>query len=218
MFPIFYNSSISIDDETMADNKLYYDAFYNISKNFYNTISVNYQDNDFVVLQNLGLCFVPNLLMNKKYNTHIGLYIHGIFPASDIVKAFPNYQEIFKSILLCDVIGFHDYITARNFLTIMKRTFGIFSEITKKGFISISYLGRNIIIHIKQTQLNYDFISKLTETEEFKNYDEKFKKKYEKNDLTVISFDYLFTLTTNFNKLNSQKEEIQKKYDIKINK
>jgi hypothetical protein len=68
----------------------------------------------------------------------------------------------------------------------MKRTFGIFSEITKKGFISISYLGRNIIIHIKQSQLNYDFISKLIETEEFQNYDEKFKKKYENNDLTVL--------------------------------
>ena len=217
MLPIFYNSSISIDDETMADNKIYYDAFYNISKNFYNTISVNYQDNDFVVLQNLGLCFVPNLLMNKKYNTHIGLYMHAIFPASDIVKAFPNYQEIFKSILLCDVIGFHDYISARNFLTIMKRTLGIFSEITKKGFISISYLGRNIIIHIKQSQLNYDFISKLTETEEFQNYDEKFKKKFEKNDLTVLSFDYIFTLTTIFNKikaidlfLNNHSELIEK--------
>jgi trehalose 6-phosphate synthase/phosphatase len=203
MFPIFYNSSVCPNDECLADNKQYYDAFYNISKNFLNAISVNYQDNDFVVLQNIGLCFVPNLLINKKENTHIGLYIHSTLPSSDIVKIFPNYSEIFKSILLCDVIGFHDFTAARNFLTIMKRFLGIFNEITKKGIISLSYLGRNIIIHIKQPQLDYDFIKKLTENEEFKNYDKKYEKKFENNELTVISFDYLFTLTAIFNKLKA---------------
>jgi len=100
MFPVFYNSSISVNDEFLADNKKYFDAFYNISKTFLNAIAYNYQDNDFVVLQNLGLCFVPNLLINKKENTHIGLYIHSSLPSSDIVKGFPNYPEIFKSILL----------------------------------------------------------------------------------------------------------------------
>ena len=198
MFPMFYNSSISPDQESIADIKKFFDAFYNISKNYLTAISLNYQDNDFVVLQNLGLCFVPNLLINKKENTHIGIYIHSVLPCSDIVRGFPNYTEIFKSILLCDVIGFHDFISARNFLTIMKRFLGIFSEITKKGIITLSYLGRNIIIHIKQPQLDYEFVKELTEKEEFKNYDKHYEKKFEKNDLTVISFDYLFTLTAIF--------------------
>ena len=202
MLPFFYNSSVSPYEECITDNKIYYDAFYNISKNFLTAISVNYQDNDFVVLQNLGLCFVPNLLINKKENTHIGLYIHSVLPSSDIVKSFPNYQEIFKSILLCDVIGFHDFTAARNFLTIMKRFLGIFSEITKKGIITLSYLGRNIIIHIKQPQLEYNFIKKLIENEEFLKYD-KIYEKYDKNELTVISFDYLFILTAIFSKLKA---------------
>jgi len=203
MLPFFYNSSISPYEECLTDNKKYFDAFYNISKTFLTAISINYQDNDFVVLQNIGLCFVPNLLINKKENTHIGLYIHSALPSSDIVKSFPNYQEIFKSILLCDVIGFHDFTAARNFLTIMKRFLGIFSEITKKGIISLSYLGRNIIIHIKQPQLEYNFIKKLIQNEEFVKYDQMYEKKFEKNDLTVISFDYLFALTAIFNKLKA---------------
>ena len=203
MFPIFYNSSVTPDEESVTDNKKYYDAFYNISKNYLNSISMNYQDNDFVVLQHLGLCFVPNLLINKKENTHIGIYIHSVLPASDIVKAFPNYLEIFKSILLCDVIGFHDFTAARNFMTILKRVLGIFNEITKKGIINLSYLGRNIIVHIKQPQINYDFIKKLTEKEEFKLFDNKYQNKYEKNDLTVISFDYIFSLSPIFNKIKA---------------
>ena len=203
MFPIFFNSSVSPDEESMTDNKKYYDAFYNVSKNYLNSISMNYQDNDFVVLQSIGLCFVPNLLINKKDNTHIGIYIHSVLPASDIVKSFPNYLEIFKSILLCDVIGFHDFTAARNFMTILKRNLGIFNEITKKGIINLSYLGRNIIVHIKQPQINYDFIQKLTEYEEFKVFDKKYQNKYEKNDLTVLSFDYIFCLAPIFNKIKA---------------
>ncbi len=203
MFPIYYNSSISIDDEFMADNKIYYDAFYNINKSYYDVIKVNYMDNDFIILQSLALCFVPNLLMNKKPNAHIGLYIQEVLPSSDIIKAFPNYQEILKSILLCDVIGFQDFTSARNFLTIMKKFLGIFNEITKKGIISLSYLGRNIIIHIKQPPLTYEYIKTLTEDDEFKLLDKRYEKKYENNELTVISLDYLFILTAIFNKLKA---------------
>ena len=203
MFPVFYNSSISTDDEFLADNKLYYDAFYNINKCFYNSIKDSPMDNDFIILQSLALCFVPNLLMNKKYNSHIGLYIQELLPSSDIIKAFPNYQEILKSILLCDVIGFQDFTSARNFLTIMKKFLGIFNEITKKGIISLSYLGRNIIVHIKQPPLTYEYIKELSNDEDFKIYEKRYEKKFENNELTVISFDYLFIITAVFNKLKA---------------
>ena len=203
MFPIFYNSSMSLDDEFLADNKIYYDAFYNVNRNYYDGIKDNYADNDFIIIQSLALCFIPNLLMNKNHNSHIGLYIQELLPSSDIIKAFPNYQEILKSILLCDVIGFQDYTSARNFLTIMRKFLGIFNQITKKGITCLSYLGRNIIIHIKQPPLTYEYIKELIEDEEFKIYDKRYEKKFENNELTVISFDYLFILTAIFNKLKA---------------
>ena len=200
--PVFYNSSFC-PDEALADNQKYFDGFYNVSKNFFDVISVNYQENDYITLHNLALCLVPNLLMNKKSNAHIGLYIHSALPSSDIIKAFPNYQEIFKSILLCDVVGFHDFTSARNFCALIKRFLGIFNEITKKGIISLTYLGRNIIIHIKQPQLDLDLVKKLTDYEEFKKYDKEYEEKYEKNNLTVISFDYLYIINAIFIKLKA---------------
>ena len=203
MSPLFYNSSFSPDEEAFADNKRYFDAFYNVSKSYYDIISVNYLDNDFITLFNLGLCLVPNLIMNKKYNAHIGLYIQETLPSSDVIKAFPYYQEMIKSILLCDVIGFHDFTAARNFCTILKRFLGIFNEITKKGIISLSYLGRNIIIHIKQPQLNLDLVTELTNHDEFKTYDKEYEKKYGNNELTVISFDYIFIINAIFVKLKA---------------
>ena len=203
MFPIFYNSSVSTDEEFLADNKLYYDAFYNINKCYYEAIKLNYMDNDYIILQSLALCFVPNLIMNKNHNSHIGLYVQEVLPSSDIIKAFPNYQEILKSILLCDVLAFQDFTSARNFLTIMKKFLGIFNEITKKGIICLSYLGRNIIIYIRQPPLTFNYIKDLIEDEEFKKYDREYQEKYKNNELTVISFDYLFVLTAIFNKLKA---------------
>ena len=85
----------------------------------------------------------------------------------------------------------------------MKRFLGIFSEITKKGIITLSYLGRNIIIHIKQPQLEYNFVKQLIANKEFETYDKKYEKKFENNDLTVISFDYLFTLSAIFAKIKA---------------
>jgi hypothetical protein len=85
----------------------------------------------------------------------------------------------------------------------LKRFLGIFNEITKKGIISLSYLGRNIIIHIKQPQLNLDLVTELTNYEEFKEYDKKYEKKYGDNELTVISFDYIFIINAIFIKLKA---------------
>ena len=203
MSPVFYNSSFSPNEEALTDNKKYFDGFYNVSKNFFEVIQVNYQENDFITLHNLALCLVPNLLMNKKSNAHIGLYIHSSIPSSDIIRAFPNYQEILKSILLCDVVGFHDFTSARNFCTMIKRFLGIFNEITKKGIISLTYLGRNIIIHIKQPQLDINLVNKLTEYNEFKQYDKKYEEQFKNNDLTIISFDYLYILNSIFVKLKA---------------
>ena len=132
--------------------------------------------------------------MHNKPNSHIGIYIHIDLPSSDVIKIFPYYQEIFRCFLLCDVIGFHDFTSARNFLTIMRRFFGIFYSVSKKGLISLSHSGRTIIVHIKQPQLNYSYIEELSETEEFKLYDEKYKKENGEFELSVTSFDYLYCL------------------------
>ena len=133
-------------------------------------------------------------MLLKYFNSHIGIYIHIDLPSSDVIKIFPYYQEIFRCFILCDVIGFHDFTSARNFLTIMRRFFGIFYSVSKKGLITLFRSGRTIIVHIKQPQLNYSYIEELTKSEEFKLYDEKYKKENEEFELSVTSFDYLYCL------------------------
>ena len=194
MYPVFLNSSFTPNDEIFADSKKYVDAFYNVNKEYVNKILSDCQEEDLITIHNIGLAFVVDRLMHNKPNSHIGIYIHIDLPSSDVIKIFPYYQEIFRCFILCDVIGFHDFTSARNFLTIMRRFFGIFYSVSKKGLITLFRSGRTIIVHIKQPQLNYSYIEELTKSEEFKLYDEKYKKENEEFELSVTSFDYLYCL------------------------
>ena len=49
-------------------------------------------------------------------------------------------------------------------------------------------------MHIKQPQLNFSYIEELSELEEFKLYDNKYKSENEEFELSVTSFDYLYCL------------------------
>ena len=64
---------------------------------------------------------------------------------------------LLKSVLLCDVIGFHVFQNARQFLTSIQRTLGLFYEVKIHGLIVINYLGR--IINIKVMNAGIDFES-----------------------------------------------------------
>ena len=217
MYPVFLNNSFNPTDEIYANSKKYVDAFYNVNKEYANKILNDYQEEDLISIHNIGLAFVADRLMHNKPNSHIGIYIHLDFPSSDVISMFPYYQEIFRCFILCDVIGFHDFTSARNFLTIMRRFFGIFYTVSKKGLITLSRSGRTIIVHIKQARLNYDYIEELKESEEFKKYDEIYKNEHEKYDLVVTSFDYLYCLMSICTKIKGidlfleNHKELQKK-------
>ena len=194
MYPVFLNNSFTPNDEIYADSKKYVDAFYNVNREYVNKILSDFHEEDLISIHNIGLAFVADRLMHNKPNSHISIYIHIDIPSSDVINMFPYYQEIFRCFILCDVIGFHDFTSARNFLTIMRRFFGIFYTVSKKGLITLSRSGRTIFVYIKQAQLNYNYIEELRETEEFKKYDEIYKKENEGYDLIVTSFDYLYCI------------------------
>ena len=190
IFPIFVDSTVNSEDDYFINYEKYFDSFHLINKKYAETISVIMQEKDFLIINDIFLALVPNALMQKNNNASIGIFIHSPLPASDVVKTFPKYQEIIKSILLCDVIGFHLFAAARNFMTILKRFFGIFPEISKKGLCYFSYFGRTIIIHIKQGQTNLEYLQSLQNKQEFISCEEKYKKIIE-DKFSIISLDHL---------------------------
>lgn len=133
-------------------------------------------ENDLIMINDVNLMLIPSGLLNKNTNSRVGIYLHMAFPSSDVIKILPNHQEFLKSILLCDVIGFHVFQFARNFLTACKRIFGIFYEIKFKGITTLNYLGRYIIIRIMHAGIDIDYIKSVIQKKEYSVNFEKFKK------------------------------------------
>ena len=132
------------------------------------------QKNDLIMINDIGCMLIPNYLCQKNNNAKIGIYFHTLFPSSDVLKIIPYHIELLKSVLLCDVIGFHVFQNARQFLTSIQRTLGLFYEVKIHGVIIINYLGRiinikvlnagidieNIDLLLKQKKEEFDIIKK----------------------------------------------------------
>ncbi len=134
------------------------------------------QENDLIMINDVHLMLIPNSLLTKNTNAKVGIYFHMAFPSSDVIKTFPNHKEFLKSILLCDVIGFHVFNYARNFLVSCKRHFGIFYEIKSGGFITLSYYGRHILVRIMHAGIDADYMKSVISKIEFKTEVENYKK------------------------------------------
>ena len=188
MFPIFISSMFDYKNEYLSECEKYFQCYYEINSRYAESIANASKENDLIILNDITLALVPNVIMQRNNNATIGIYIHSPFPSSDVVKAFPRYQEIIKSILLCDVIGFYFYSNARNFMTVLRRFFGLFYEIQKKGFISINYLGRTILFDIMQGQIEPEFLLSLEKEEECQKYQKEFENDSDDN-FKILCFD-----------------------------
>ena len=190
IFPIFVDSTICHDSVYIDNFDTYFNAFYAVNWKYGDAIKAIMHVSDFIIINDIDLALVPNIITTYQKNAIVSMYIHSPLPASDVIKLFPRYQDIIRSILLCDVIGFHSFSAARNFMTIMKRYFGVFPKISKKGLFYIPLLGRTIIIHIKQAQIDVNYMTRIqTDTQFIKS-----KTSWEyiiNNKYSIISFEHI---------------------------
>ena len=174
LIPLFTDCLFDESNVYLNDFEDYFRSFHVVNIEYAAVIARNNHEGGLIIINDITLSLVPNSIIPNHKQSCIGIYLHMPLPASDIIKLVPHYQDIIHSILLCDVIGFHQYTAARNFMTILKRFFGIFFEITKQGIILLNYLGRNILIHIKHGQTDLEFLQEKAKTQRFIAYKEEY--------------------------------------------
>lgn len=79
-----------------------------------------------------------------------GIFLHSAFPSSEIFRAFPKREELLRSLLNADVIGFHTFDYARHFISCCSRMLGL-EHHTKRGSILMTYYGRDVHLKILPT-------------------------------------------------------------------
>ena len=94
-------------------------AYKEVNEIFADNIVPYVEDNDIIWVHDYHLLLLPGILrerLKKKTNLKIGFFLHTPFPTEDYFTILPFREEICKSLLLCDVVGFHTNQYAKDFL------------------------------------------------------------------------------------------------------
>ena len=105
--------------------------------------------------------------INEIQKANIGFYFHQAFPASAIFHSFNRRKEFLQSLLHSNLIGFHVFEYARNFLNSCQRTLGLQYELGTWNSLSVNYNKRSIQVRVSHIGIDESFIRQIMEGANF---------------------------------------------------
>jgi trehalose 6-phosphate synthase/phosphatase len=118
------------------------------NKHFYQkVVEVINPEDDYVWIHDYHLMALPTFLRCRFNRLRIGFFLHSPFPSSEIYRTLPVREDVLRSLLNCDLIGFHTFDYARHFLSCCARMLGLEYR-SKRGYIGVEYFGRTVGIKI----------------------------------------------------------------------
>lgn len=106
-------------------------AYNKVNRAFAQTMAENVQDGDVVWVHDYHHFVLPQMLREElgsaRRNVKIGFFLHTPFPSSEMFRILPVpvREGILRSLLSCDLVGFHTYDYARHFLSSCSRILGV---------------------------------------------------------------------------------------------
>ncbi|KAM0945775.1 putative alpha,alpha-trehalose-phosphate synthase (UDP-forming), Trehalose-phosphatase [Dioscorea sansibarensis] len=104
-------------------------------------------EDDYVWVHDYHLLALPSFLRRRFLRLRMGFFLHSPFPSSEIYRTLPVRLEILRSLLSCDLIGFHTFDYARHFLSCCSRMLGLEYQ-SRRGYVGLDYFGRTVGIKI----------------------------------------------------------------------
>ena len=109
---------------------------------------------DIIWIHDTYLMLLPKFVRKVYIHGRIGFSMHSPFPSSDIYKMFEYRKMILKSLLCCDLIGFHIFEYARHFYTACNRLLGLNHEFKQGGQLGVEYFGRTVMLRISHIAID----------------------------------------------------------------
>lgn len=148
LWPLFHYMLPLSADLGCRFNRSMWQAYVSANKIFADKIlEVISPDDDFVWVHDYHLMILPTFLRKRFNRVKLGFFLHSPFPSSEIYRILPVREEILRSLLNSDLIGFHTFDYARHFLSCCSRMLGLPYE-SKRGYIGLEYYGRTVSIKI----------------------------------------------------------------------
>lgn len=146
-------------------------------------------------VHDIQLLMTPYYLKRKALKSNIGFFCHSPFPSSDIFKTMQFRIEILRSMLCCDVIGFHLFEYARNLYYTCRRMFDCDTVNLKGGFMGLTYNGRNILIEVNHIGINQEDIPKIFDSKPFSMYKTKLSQDVQQRRVVICAVDRLHPIS-----------------------
>ncbi|KAG8077804.1 hypothetical protein GUJ93_ZPchr0007g4241 [Zizania palustris] len=154
LWPLFHYMLPFTTDHGGRFDRSQWEAYVLVNKLFsQRIIEVLNPEDDYVWIHDYHLLALPSFLRRRFNRLRIGFFLHSPFPSSELYRSLPVRDEILKSLLNCDLIGFHTFDYARHFLSCCSRMLGIEYQ-SKRGYIGLDYFGRTVGIKIMPVGIN----------------------------------------------------------------
>lgn len=88
---------------------------------------------------------MPDYIRTQTPDALIGFFLHSAFPNSQIIQILPQRAELLRSMLSSDLIGFHLFEYAKNFVTSCKKLLDLNYEFRMGGSLGIDVDGRRYV-------------------------------------------------------------------------
>ncbi|PRW61035.1 Alpha,alpha-trehalose-phosphate synthase [UDP-forming] 1 isoform B [Chlorella sorokiniana] len=127
LWQLFHYVPLNIDSKLSETRMLQFQwgAHQLANKIFAEVVLQHYQDGDIVWVQDYHLMLLPAILKEHKPRMKVGFFLHTPFPSSEIYRTLPVREELLRSVLKADLIGFHTYDYARHFVSACTRILGL---------------------------------------------------------------------------------------------
>ncbi|KAK4485544.1 hypothetical protein RD792_008187 [Penstemon davidsonii] len=148
LWPLFHYMLPLTPNHGVRFDKSMWQAYVSANKIFADKVmEVINPDEDYVWVHDYHLMILPTFLRRRYHRVKLGFFLHSPFPSSEIYRTLPIREEILRSLLNCDLIGFHTFDYARHFLSCCSRMLGLDYQ-SKRGYIGLDYYGRTVSIKI----------------------------------------------------------------------
>ncbi len=115
--PLFHNFKSLNDFEYDLGKEQLWRSYHEMNKIFCTSVTNMITSKELIWIHDTYLLLLPTLIKRRSMTLSIGFFLHSPWPPTDIFKMLPYRLEILKSMMCCELIGFHIFEHARNFYT-----------------------------------------------------------------------------------------------------
>ncbi|OMJ93279.1 hypothetical protein SteCoe_3739 [Stentor coeruleus] len=194
LFPVF-NNIIHMNRDDIPQYSLEQWEIYKSVNSIFSEAIMNSFTSQIIWINDFSLMLTPNFVSRRIHELlNIGFYLQSPFPSTDMFRVLPQAEAILHSILACDLVSFHSYDYASEFLKTCKLLIGVEHHFSKEGCLLIEYFGRHIMIRVGDIGVEADKIKEAMTMPEYFRFCHDIREKYQGREL-VIGIDTMQELS-----------------------